>query len=149
METLSKYAKFKRRILDKDPSLQESIPKVVVEKAAGMFLLTQLHMNEISSKSTPGAVRKALESLPPDINAPYDQAMARIKKFPEDDRIIALKTLSWIHATSSQTRQPKKVDISPQHLSVLQFAVSIRAKKKILMVTLFLTAKTSRRSALV
>lgn len=130
METLSKDARFKRRILDKDPSLRESIPKAVVEKAAGMFLLAQLHMDEITSKSTLGAVRNALVSLPHDINATYDQAMERIRKLPEDDRIIALKTLSWIYVTSNQRRQPKKANTSAQHLSVIRLAVGIRAQEE-------------------
>ena len=127
MALLAQDQKFKRKILDKDPSLRDSIPRIVAEKAAGMFLLVQLHMNEIGAQSTPGAVRLALGSLPREINKTYDQAMERIKALPEEDRVIALKTLSWIHV---RYRYQIFSDENIKCLPVLRLVVSIRAQEE-------------------
>lgn len=60
------------------------------------FLLAKLHMDSLASKSNRRAIRSALESLPSEVNATYDEAMERIKGQTKDDRRLAERVLSWI-----------------------------------------------------
>jgi len=50
------------------------------------FLLAQLHMDSLTTKHTPAAVRQALEILPQEVDAAYDKAMERIDGQPKDDK---------------------------------------------------------------
>lgn len=99
--------------------LGESIPKITGEVAV-MFLFAQLHMNEISSKRRSGAVRKALTSLPLDIDATHDQGPERIKSLLEDDKIVALKRSFGSHVLSYQSRPTDRADEGPRKLSVVR-----------------------------
>ena len=63
------------------------------------FLLAQLHMDSLLSKSTPGAIRLALQNLPRGIkglDTMYEQAMKRIDGQEEDFRELAKQVLSWV-----------------------------------------------------
>lgn len=48
------------------------------------------------SKHSLAAVRKALENLPTEVDATYDEAMERIERQSEDDRDLAKEVISWI-----------------------------------------------------
>ena len=65
-----------------DPSLQEAIANSIEDIVDGMFLLAHLHMDSLTDKTNPKAVKKALEKLPMGSDAldlAYDQAMQRIQ----------------------------------------------------------------------
>jgi hypothetical protein len=53
-------------------------------------------MDALASKSNRRAIRKALESLPSEVNATYTEAMERIMRQTEDDTRLAKRVLSWI-----------------------------------------------------
>jgi len=60
------------------------------------FLLVRLHMDALLGKHNVNAVRKALETLPKEIDGTYDEAMDRIGRQNKDDRELARQVLSWI-----------------------------------------------------
>ncbi|KAI9770937.1 MAG: hypothetical protein M1840_002641 [Geoglossum simile] len=79
-----------------DPSLKETIVDTVVAKAKGMFLLAQLHTDALVSKGTRKEVRKALETLPKELDSTYEEAMRRIESQNNDDKQLAERVLFWI-----------------------------------------------------
>ena len=82
-----------------DPRLQEAIANSIVDNVDGMFLLAHLHMDSLTDKTSPKAIRKALEKLPMGSDAldlAYDQAMQRIQDQKPGFRTLAERALSWI-----------------------------------------------------
>jgi hypothetical protein len=59
------------------------------------FLLARLHIDSFKGKRNPAAVRKALESLPDNVDAMYRDAYARIDKQHAEDRDIGKRVLRW------------------------------------------------------
>ena len=79
--------------------LQDDIANSIVDVVDGMFLLAQLHMDSLTDKTSPRAIKKALERLPVGSDAlhiAYSQAMQRIENQKPGFRILAERTLSWI-----------------------------------------------------
>lgn len=52
-------------------------------------------MDSLVSKSNRRAIHNALERLPAEVNATYDEAMVRIRGQVESDRELAQRVLSW------------------------------------------------------
>ncbi len=80
-------------------TLQDDIANSIVDVVDGMFLLAQLHMDSLTDKTSPKAIKKALERLPMGSDAldiAYGQAMQRIENQKPGFRILAERTLSWI-----------------------------------------------------
>lgn len=122
--------------IKKNLSLHQEITSIVKERAQNMyvsfragliystllesllsyrrFLLVKLHMDSLSSKQTPNAVRKALQTLPTGIFATYDDVLRRIEDQNEDDRELARKTLMWLSLSQR-----------PLQMKELQHAVTI------------------------
>jgi len=61
-----------------------------------MFLMVKLHMDSLASKLHRWAVCDALEGLPKEVNATYDEAMVQIKAQNKDAVGLAEQALSWI-----------------------------------------------------
>lgn len=80
----------------KDFTLQDEIVHQITTQAKGMFLLARLHMDSLASKSNLRDLRRALERLPDEIFATYDDAMTRIDSQASDDRDLAKQVLCWI-----------------------------------------------------
>lgn len=59
-------------------------------------MLAKLHIDSLVSKSNLLAVRNALEKLPTEFSATYDEAMERIRGQIESDRRLAERVLCWI-----------------------------------------------------
>jgi hypothetical protein len=96
------------------PSLYEEIGSVVNERAQSMFLLVKLHMDSLSSKQTPNAVRKALQTLPTGVFEMYDDVLQRIEDQNADDSQLAKRTLMWL-----------SLSLRPVTMRELQHAVTI------------------------
>ena len=64
------------------------------------FLLPKLHMDSLATKRKKGLVRDALQNLPTEIGATYDQAIERIEATNEDDREIARTFMLWMAYTA-------------------------------------------------
>jgi hypothetical protein len=112
--------------------LQGSITEKSFERAQGIFvspcvvwiaiaylvsfLLTQFHMKSLESKTNIASLRKALKSLPSNIDTMYVQAMERIQDLPADESTLALRILSWItHAVP-----PLKVEEIQHAIAVMK-----------------------------
>ena len=82
-----------------NPKLQETIVKSIVDAVDGMFLLAQLHVESLSDKTTPKAIKKALEMLPTGSDAlviAYSQAMQRVESQKPGFKLLAKRALSWV-----------------------------------------------------
>ena len=60
------------------------------------FLLAQLHIDSLVSKTNRREVRTALANLPKEIDKTYDEAMKRIEAQIDDDRDLGTRVLSWL-----------------------------------------------------
>lgn len=79
------------------------------------FLLARFHMDSLVTKTKRKDVRKALESLPPELDGTYDQTIERIKGQGKDYSELAMLVLLWI----SNAIRP----LSPVEL---QYAIAIQ-----------------------
>ncbi|KAJ7302491.1 ankyrin repeat-containing domain protein [Mycena albidolilacea] len=82
-------------IADK-PELQGEISSRICSNVEGMFLLAKLHIEALSKTATIKAVRQALQKLPKDLDATYENVITRINAQGEEDRKIAQSTLTWV-----------------------------------------------------
>ncbi|KAI9781623.1 MAG: hypothetical protein M1839_005840 [Geoglossum umbratile] len=84
-------------ILDDD--LRDRVRREVVRAVDGMFLLAQLHMNNLMDQPTKGDIKQALQHLAKGINGldkTYEQAMERINNQGNRVRELAEHILGWI-----------------------------------------------------
>lgn len=79
------------------------------------FLLARFHMDTLVTKTKRKDVRKALESLPPELDGTYDQTIERIRGQGKDYSELAMQVLLWI---SSALRPLSPVE--------LQYAIAIQ-----------------------
>ncbi|KAI9830716.1 MAG: hypothetical protein M1819_005380 [Sarea resinae] len=86
-------------LVNSDPALRATIANIIVEKAQGMFLLAQLHMNALAKEHDRRTIRLALENLPKELDTIYERAMERIRSQDEEDTRLAESVLSWISYT--------------------------------------------------
>ncbi|KAJ4288560.1 hypothetical protein N0V90_011797 [Kalmusia sp. IMI 367209] len=88
-------------ILDDD--LRERIREEVVKSVDGMFLLAQLHMDDLKGQLTKGGIKETLRRLvkrTDRLYTTYERTMERIANQKEDFRDMAKRVLGWIvHAT--------------------------------------------------
>ncbi|KAM0804719.1 hypothetical protein BDR22DRAFT_799687 [Usnea florida] len=83
--------------MEKDENLHDGIITGIVNKAKGMFLLARLHLDSLLAKTTLRKMKKALGTLPEELDRTYDQVMQRIQAQTTDHAVLALKVLGWIH----------------------------------------------------
>ena len=62
------------------------------------FLLAQQHMDLLARKRSRRDVEAALNTLPKELDATYDEAITRIDEQSEEDRHLASRILSWVVA---------------------------------------------------
>jgi hypothetical protein len=114
--------------------LQSSIIEKLVEKADGMsvtspslrrasiadyvrFLLAELHLESLKTKTDVKSLRKALDVLPKERDKTYEEALERIQRQPEDESKLAMRVLAWItHAI-----RPLKVGEIQHAIAVMNF----------------------------
>jgi ankyrin repeat protein len=86
------------------------------------FLLAQLHMDSLLSKSTCGDIKLALRNLPRGIEGldmMYKEAMKRIDSQEEGFRALAKKVLSWVtHAKRQLTTTELQYALAVRHGAV-------------------------------
>ncbi|KAK2750859.1 hypothetical protein FQN55_001430 [Onygenales sp. PD_40] len=102
-EDVRKYLEGHKSLLpssvSKSSSLQEDIQAELIKSLDGMFLPAQHHLNSLSDKRTPRAVRRTLLSLPQEskqLDQVCEESMAKIKDQKEGFRHIAERVISWI-----------------------------------------------------
>ncbi|OBT74165.1 hypothetical protein VF21_06236 [Pseudogymnoascus sp. 05NY08] len=97
--------------------LQGTIVEKLVMKAKGMFLLAELHLESLKTKTDIKSLRKALDVLPDKLEKTYDDSLERIQRQPEDESKLAMRVLSWItHAV-----RPLKVEEIQHAIAVMNF----------------------------
>ncbi|KAI9854922.1 MAG: hypothetical protein M1824_006491 [Vezdaea acicularis] len=79
-----------------EPTLRNLITETIVNNVEGMFLLAQLHMDSLETKTKRKAIHDGLRHLPKSIDDTYDEAMARIDQQNEDLEDLANNVLLWI-----------------------------------------------------
>ncbi|KAL3440873.1 nucleoside phosphorylase [Aspergillus insuetus] len=80
-------------------ALQEQIRSKVVSAAEGMFLLAELHMNDMRDKTSIGHLKQALLTLPQGSSGlpdSYHRAIMMIDQQSGDLEALAKKALSWV-----------------------------------------------------
>lgn len=83
----------------------------------GRFLLAELHLESLKTKTDIKSLRKALDVLPDKLEKTYDDALERIQRQPEDESKLAMRVLSWItHAI-----RPLKVGEIQHAIAVMNF----------------------------
>ena len=58
--------------------------------------MAKLHIDSLVSQRSAREVRNALQNLPTEVNATYDEAMKRIQRQSAADKKLAERILSWI-----------------------------------------------------
>ncbi|PBK85057.1 hypothetical protein ARMGADRAFT_1048105 [Armillaria gallica] len=76
--------------------LRQAILDGVTEKADGMFLLAELHIDSLAQTTTPKLLRVALQKLPNNMPSAYDKTLERVNSQCEHDRELAYHIFSWI-----------------------------------------------------
>ncbi|KAK8180640.1 hypothetical protein BC567DRAFT_261580 [Phyllosticta citribraziliensis] len=83
-------------LVDRDKKLREEIPREVLEKADGIFLLARLHINALSECVNSDEVRNTLRKLPRSRNSMYEATLDRIEKESMTKRQRAMTIIGWI-----------------------------------------------------
>ncbi|KAF2468410.1 uncharacterized protein BDR25DRAFT_265562, partial [Lindgomyces ingoldianus] len=79
--------------------LPDTIKAEIIKAADGMFLLAQLHLDSLIDKTTPKAIRIALQNLPKGsgaLDCAYQEAMERVESQKPGFHKLAKQVLSWI-----------------------------------------------------
>ncbi|KAJ7706684.1 ankyrin repeat-containing domain protein [Mycena rosella] len=105
-EQITKSFRLSKHIQSR-PDLREEIETQIVGRSDGMFLLAKLHIISLTTKHTVKAVREALANMPSDLQNTYDEVMSRIIRQNDEDRKLALSTLSWISNAKRLLRVPE------------------------------------------
>ncbi|KAF7343653.1 ANK-REP-REGION domain-containing protein [Mycena sanguinolenta] len=119
------------------PDLLEQIEDRIVRRSDGMFLMAKLHIDSLSGKHTVKAVQAALKTLPNDLESTYNEVIERINRQSEDDRDLALRTLSWICNAQRLLRpselrealavEPGTTELDPNNLLDMETILSVCA----------------------
>ncbi|KAF8467374.1 hypothetical protein BDZ91DRAFT_680549, partial [Kalaharituber pfeilii] len=79
----------------KNQSLVQDIVRIITEKANGIFLLAQLHIDTITIRPTVKKIREALAMMPTNLYDAYENAMERVFNQEQEDRALAKTVISW------------------------------------------------------
>jgi hypothetical protein len=101
------------------------------------FLLAKLHIEALSKTATVKAVHQALQKLPKDLDATYENVMTRINAQVDEDRKIAQSTLTWVvNARRPLTSlelcvalaiEPKTTELDNDNMTTIGIIVSVCA----------------------
>ncbi|TVY81572.1 putative ankyrin repeat protein [Lachnellula suecica] len=97
--------------------LQDTIIEAIANAVDGMFLLAQLHLDSLTDKTSPKAMKLALKSLPKGSGAlemAYRGAVERIDSQKPGLRNLADQVLSWI----TYARRPLRTNELQQALAI-------------------------------
>ncbi|KAJ7576518.1 ankyrin repeat-containing domain protein [Mycena floridula] len=131
------HEKWLKTIVKEDAVLKKEIVTKVTEKAAGMFLLVQLHLDSLASKTNRYALRQALATLPKDIHRSYDDTVARIMAQGEDDANLACQVFLWLTYAKQQLTveelqcalsiSPGMTEMNPDAITDIEILTSVCA----------------------
>ncbi|KAJ7676953.1 ankyrin repeat-containing domain protein [Mycena polygramma] len=76
------------------PELRAEVHSKILANVQGMFLQAKLHIESLTTKNTIKALCTALQNLPQDLTATYDEE--RVDRQNEDDKQLAHQVLTWV-----------------------------------------------------
>ncbi|KAL8686613.1 MAG: hypothetical protein Q9224_005392 [Gallowayella concinna] len=79
-----------------DHTFRGEIVQKIIESAREMFLLAVLHVQTVLDEPTVGDMEEALDRLPRNLHAAFDETIDRIKRQPESRSRPALQCLMWL-----------------------------------------------------
>ncbi|KAL1599552.1 hypothetical protein SLS60_007355 [Paraconiothyrium brasiliense] len=85
----------------------------VVDSTEGMFLLAQLHMDNLRGQPTRGNIKRALKTLPQGpkgLDGTYDLAMVRINSQNPEKVALAKEILEWVVHSARPLTVPELLD---------------------------------------
>ncbi|KAJ9605133.1 hypothetical protein H2200_010523 [Cladophialophora chaetospira] len=88
-------------------ALREDVARSVVKYADGVFLLCKMAIDSLSLATTARQVRQLLASLPKDLPSAYENTFQRILGSRSSVKLLALRTLSWLHVAKRPLRVPE------------------------------------------
>ncbi|KZL86377.1 ankyrin repeat protein, partial [Colletotrichum incanum] len=100
------------------PDLQELVRKGIINDSKGMFLLAQLTIDSLFTKTTPKALRQSIDRVTTGYGAYssiYDEAMQRIRVQPPDHWRLAEQIPGWL----TNVKRPLKL-VELQHALALE-----------------------------
>ncbi|KAJ7584197.1 hypothetical protein C8J56DRAFT_952863 [Mycena floridula] len=84
-------------LISKSRYSSANIAAKIVEKASGMFLLADLHLDSLGSQTNALGFKRALEQLPSTLDAAYDALLHnRVDSQSPLDRDLAYRVISWV-----------------------------------------------------
>ena len=89
------------RFITKDPGLKRYMVYRIIRQSKGMFLLAGLQIEGLGNQTSVKGVRSALERLPTDLFAMYDQIIERIRDQSEENAELGLKVLSLVFGAAT------------------------------------------------
>ncbi|MCJ1381040.1 hypothetical protein MMC17_004149 [Xylographa soralifera] len=84
------------RICLQNPKLAASIPRIIQDRANGMFLLAKFYMDDLKAKQNVQQVEDAIQNQPRELDENYKKIMERIEVQRPDDSTLAKQVLLWI-----------------------------------------------------
>ncbi|CAD6584369.1 MAG: hypothetical protein ASARMPRED_001750 [Alectoria sarmentosa] len=125
------------RFVARDPKLKRHIIHSIASQADGMFLLAGLQIDGLASQTSARGVRSALERLPTDVFAMYDQTIERIRDQSKEDAELGMKVLSIVFGATTPLEidelrhalaiQPGDADLDFEALVDLDILLSVTA----------------------
>ncbi|MCJ1394865.1 hypothetical protein MMC18_007745 [Xylographa bjoerkii] len=103
--------------LQSNPELITEIPKAIVSKASGMFLLAKLHLESLKFQDSPAKVKRALKKLSTDVTKIYRDVLDRIEDQRSSEVELAKRTLYWlvlVHRPLSVSELRQALAVEPQ-----------------------------------
>ncbi|KAL8802592.1 MAG: hypothetical protein Q9200_006532 [Gallowayella weberi] len=107
-----------------DHNFRGDIIQKIIQSTQGMFLLAVLHVQTILDEPTVGDMEEALDRLPRNLNAAFDETMDRIKRQPESRSRQALQCLMLL----SHVRRPLQLSELIDALAVRPGLTSVNIK---------------------
>ncbi|KAF0315645.1 ankyrin repeat protein [Colletotrichum asianum] len=78
-----------------DSKFRQYIAATITQKAQGLFVCAEMHMNRLAEEDTIGHFKKALNELP-DMTPTFEKALQRIEKKPLNQHKLAKQALCWM-----------------------------------------------------
>ena len=104
------------RILHNTPELVEQIPKIVSQRAKGLFLLAKLYVDKLERQTSAEGILDALNSLPKEFDENYEEIMQeRILESSSETAELGTNILKWLTNVNQ-----------PLTLNQLQQAIAVR-----------------------
>ncbi|CAK1363464.1 unnamed protein product [Cercospora beticola] len=121
-----------RKLRIRSPGLEDEILDCLINGADGMFRWVVCQMDHLCQLPTDAARRKALKSLPPDLETTYERILARVEQANEHTRTLVRRVLMWLVRSPDDENNHEKTKHDGARLSAAALcqAVSINVEDR-------------------